>query len=326
MKIYDLVLCAFSFAIGIAAAPSRAAEPLVAEKPVAIPDAKDRFDFLEVDAAQRRFLAPHTVNGTLDVFDLDSGKLIKHVPTGKAQSVAIDEADGKYFVGVSKEQIVAVVNSKTLEKTGEVKISGPADGIAFDSKNGRVYVDNDDGTSVWVIDAKSEKIIATITIPEAPEYVLYDPASDTIFQNIKSSDQVLAIDPNSNVVKEKWSTGPAKKPHGLALDAKTHRLFCAGNNGKLAVIDSTNGKLIASVDIATGTDQIAFDPGNKRIYCGCGGGIISVVEETADGARLLGNVKTPGTGRTLAVDPKTHAVWTAYGDKSASFTLKLFPQ
>ena len=303
-----------------------AAAPLVADQPILVPGAKGGFDFLEVDAAQRRLLASHASNGTLDVFDLDTGKLIKIVPTGKAQDVAVDGVAGKYYVGVSREQIVAVVDSKTLAKTGEIKIPGPSDAVVFDPKSRCLYVDNDDGTSVFVIDMKTEKITATITIPEAPEYVVYDAVGDRIFQNIKSSDQILVIDPASNTVKERWQTAPALKPHGLAFDAASHRLFIAGNNGKLAVLDSENGKMIATVNIAAGVDQIVFDAGNKRVYCAASGGVISVVQETADGANLLGNVTTGVKAHTLTVDPKTHAVWTAYGDKESSHILRFSAQ
>src|SRR5438128_1297333 len=82
-----------------------------------------------------------------------------------------------------------------------------------------------------------------ILIPEGPEYVIYDPASDRIFQNIKSNDSLLVIDPASNTIQQRWKTAPARKPHGLAIDSDTKRLFCAGQNGKLAVIDATSGKV-----------------------------------------------------------------------------------
>src|SRR6266568_608978 len=64
--------------------------PLVAEAPIVVPDSKGGFDYLQVDEPLRRLLANHTGNNTLDVFDVDSGKLLKHVPTGKAQGVAVD--------------------------------------------------------------------------------------------------------------------------------------------------------------------------------------------------------------------------------------------
>ena len=315
-----LIVCGFLAAACVA---HSASAPLVADPPIVVPESKGGFDYLQVDAAQRRLLANHTGNNTLDVFDLDSGKLIKHIPTGKAQGVAVVAELGKYFVSVSREQIVAVIDSKTLEKTGEIKLAGPADSIVFHAKNHSVYVDHDDGAHVWVIDARTEKITATVDIPEGPEYILSDPESDRVFQNIKLSDALVVIDPATNTVRERWTTAPAKSPHGLALDPKTHRLFCAGANGKLAVIDSTSGKLITVVDIAAGVDQIAFDPDTKRVYCPSKNGVLSVVEETAEGATSLGDVKTAPGAKTIAIDPKTHAVWVAYADKEKSYILRL---
>lgn len=96
------------------------------------------------------------------------------------------------------------------------------------------------------------------------------------------------------------------------------------NNGKLIVIDLKTGKTTSSIDIAKGVDQIAYDAGKQRIYCACQGNI-SVVEVTGDGVKLLGNVTTPKGTHTIAVDTKTHAVWTCYADAKESYLLKLVP-
>src|SRR4051794_29190946 len=63
------------FAAGVVAVSApRAAEPkplLVPGVTIKIPDAKGSFDFIQVDLANRRLLACHTKDGTLDVIDLD---------------------------------------------------------------------------------------------------------------------------------------------------------------------------------------------------------------------------------------------------------------
>src|SRR5258705_342498 len=97
--------------------------------------------------------------------------------------------------------------------------------VVPDSKGGFDYLQVDDETHLWVVDTKSEKVVASIDIPAGPEYVIYDPTTDRVFQNIKSNDSLLAIDPANNTIKERWNTAPAKKPHGLALDTSTRRLF-----------------------------------------------------------------------------------------------------
>jgi DNA-binding beta-propeller fold protein YncE len=80
---------------------------------------------------------------------------------------------------------------------------------------------------------------------------------------------------------------------------------------------------VSSAEIASGVDQIGFDPANNRIYCASGRSGLSVVEQTADGVRLIGNIATPPGAHTLAVDPATHAVWIAYAKENESFLCKL---
>ena len=87
---------------------------------------------------------------------------------------------------------------------------------------------------------------------------------------------------------------------GLAIDGRNQRLFSAGSNGKLVAIDLKTGKVTATADIEKGTDQIAYDSGNQRIYCACKGAI-SVVQESEDGIKLIGNVTTPKGSHTIAI-------------------------
>ena len=297
--------------------------PLKIGQPIVVPGTKGRFDFLEVDPELNRLLADHTENKTLDVFSLPDGKLIKSVATGAAQDVAVDPEHDSYYVSVSDQKKLAILNRRSLEVTGGVALSGPPDALTYFAKTGMVYAGHDDAEDLWVIDPSAQKIVATIKIPIAPESVLGDPASGQIFQNIKSTPLIVVIDSSSNSIALKWPTLPAEKPHGLAIDPRTRRLFCAGGNGKLAVMDCTTGAVLKSVDIAPGVDQIAFDPGNQRIYCASGQGKLSVLEETADGAKSLGDVETPKGTHSLAVDPATHSVWIAFAKDSAAYIAEL---
>ncbi len=292
---------------------------LVADAPIKVPDSSGGFDFLKIDAARNRLLANHTGNNSLDVFDLADGKLLKHIPTGKAQDVAVDGEAGTYLVGVSKEQKVVVVDAEKLEVLREIKLDGPADAITFTPKQHELYVGHDDGKDLWVISPHENKVITTIAIAEAPEVVIYDAASDRIFQNIKSNATVLVIDPMSHQIKETWSTAPATGPHGLAYNPATSHLFCAGANGKLAVLDAKSGKNVGSVDIAKGVDQIVFDSDQQRVYSACGSGKICITQDSASGPKSLGEVDSPRGAKTLAYDAKAHAVWVAYADGSGSY-------
>ena len=234
--------------------------PLTLGQPIVVPGTKGRFDYLQIDEKLNRLLAAHTANKTLDIISLPDGKLIKSVSTGKIQGAVVDTDHNQYYASVSAEQKLAIIDRQTLEITGTVSLPGPADALAYNPKNGMVYVCHDDGEDVWVVDPSTQKIVTAVKIPTQPEFVVYDPVTDKMFQNIKSQPVTLVIDPGPNSVAATWSTVPAQGPHGLAVNPKTHRLFSAGKNGKLVVLDSVSGKSLGSVDIAEGVDQIALIP------------------------------------------------------------------
>ncbi len=285
---------------------------------IELPSSTGKFDFLRIDSKRGRLLAAHENDGTSDFFDLRQGKLIARVKVGTAVDTAIDADSGRYFVSVQEGQRVAIIDAQSLKEVGSVKLDGPSDAILFEPKNHRIYVTHDDGAHVWVIDPASAKVVGSVAIPGAPEYMVYDAEADRIYLAIKTTDEVVSINPATNTVDAHWKTAPATAPHGIALDVANHRVFAAGANGKLVAIDTRTGKVAATVDITEKVDQIAYDPASKHVYC-AGTERMSVVLASADGMTLAGNLKTAATARNVAVDPETHAVWTTYTDGKSSF-------
>ncbi len=299
--------------------PSPASDMLLHPGPtMEIPYATGKFDFLEIDGSRRRLLAAHEKSGTADFFDLGTYKLLARVDTGPAVHIATDPQTGNYFVSASEEKKVVEVDGTTFKALRDIPTDGELDAIVFDPKNRKVYVTNDEGSHVWAIDADTAKVVSTINIPGAPEYMIYDSKLDRIYLNIKTLNEIVVIDPGTDSIVAQWPTAPATSPHGLAFDPETERLFSAGANGELAVVDTGTGKVIASVEFAKGVDQAVFDPSTKRVYCACTGQM-SVMQETSDGAKFLGNVASAKTAKNVAVDPVTHAVWTTFTDGANSY-------
>ena len=308
-RLATISLCILTVAIGAA----KDAPLLVPGATIAVVGSHGKFDFLEIDEAGHRLLASHTADGTVDIFDLATNRLLARPATGAAQDTAVDPRSGRYYAAMSKENKLAVIDARTFSITNTIPTDGPLDGIIFNPKNRCVYVAHDNGKELWVVSAESEKIVGAVAIPGPPEVFLYDPVSDRIYLNIKTTDEVVVIDPERNVVIAHWPTTPAKGPHGLALDAANRRLYSAGNNGQLVAIDLTSGRVVGKAAITAKVDQIAFDPGVGRIYCAASD-TLSVVQATQEGLQFLGNVPSFPGAKNVAVDTKTHAVWTTYTD------------
>jgi DNA-binding beta-propeller fold protein YncE len=285
---------------------------------IELPQSPGKFDFLRVDPNRNRLLAAHVQDGTADFIDLKKHALIERVKVGGAVDTAMDVDSKFYYVSVQESERVAVLDAATLKEVNSIKMAGPTDAILYEPKNHRVYVTHDEGTDVWVIDPQAAKVVTGIAIPGVPEAMVYDPSTDRIYLNIKTKDVVAVIDPSGNEVIAQWPTAPATRPHGLALDAASHRIFSAGANGKLVAIDTTSGAAKGSVDITPKVDQIALDFGGGLLYC-AGTDRMSVVRVSGGTLSRLGELTTASTARNVAVDPATRAVWTTYSDGKSSF-------
>jgi len=68
---------------GISLASFSADSPLKAHEPIEIPNSRGGFDYLQVDNVKRRLLLDHTGNGTLDIVDLKTEKLLKQIKTAR---------------------------------------------------------------------------------------------------------------------------------------------------------------------------------------------------------------------------------------------------
>ena len=297
---------------------------LSAQPAIAVPREAGRFDYMTVDGQYRRLLAAHTSSNDLLVVNMDTGEIERRVRTGAGHGVALDVKHGKIFVG-TEDGIVDVVHRRYLVENDRISVPGAAGAVTFDPKNDMLYADHSDSGEVWVIDSRTNKLRGAIEIPKGPEYLEYDPVTDRVYQNVTSVNSVVVIDPQTNAVSGMWPIAPASDPRGLAIDGAGHRLFSAGSNGKLAVIDMNTGSVLQAIDIPPRVDQIAWDAGLKRLYCARGLGLLAVIGTTSVGFGRLGDVTIPRGAHTLAVDPKTHNVWVAYGGDSNDYVMKFMP-
>jgi hypothetical protein len=98
----------------------------------------------------------------------------------------------------------------------------------------------------------------------------------------------------------------------MAIDLDHHRLFLGCANKLMVMMESSNGKVVATVPIGSRVDANAFDPGTQLVFSSNGEGNVTIAHE--DGPDKLTVVQTlptePGA-RTMALDPKTHNIYLA---------------
>jgi DNA-binding beta-propeller fold protein YncE len=302
--------------------------PLRAHPPIEIPESRGNFTSLAVDDEKRRLLLAHTGNGTLDVVDLNTEKLLKQIKTGSAVGVAVDAKRNRYYVSVDREEKLVFIDRENLEVVAELSLPGPADALVPGPAGvNRLFVCRQDGEQLWVIDPEARKIVSTLPVPFGPRAIAAEDATSRIYVSTTTDDsiQVISAADNNSTIGGAWLTTPARKARAMALDARGKRLFVAGVNGRLAVLNSDDGKLLHSLNLATGVEKVAFDPGKERLYCPSASGRMTVFDTSNSAVRPIGDVATANGAKSVAVDLKTHAVWVGYYEAGKCYARKFTP-
>ena len=270
------------------------------------------WDYLSVDSAGQRLYVSHGTK--VVVVDLAKDRVageITNTPGVHGIAVAPDLELGVTSNG--RENKAGIVDLKTLQTLSKVDTGQNPDGMLYEPGRKEAYLFNGRSQSATVVDVKGAKAVATIPLNGKPEFAQADPAAGRVYDNIEDKNEVAVIDTKSHTVVTNWPIAPGEEPSGMAIDLKNHRLFLGcGGSKTMVMMDSTSGKVIASVPIGQGVDANAFDPGTQFAFASCGDGTTTIAhEDTPDKLTVVQTLETQRGSRTMTLDPKTHKIYLA---------------
>lgn len=267
------------------------------------------WDYLKIDSEARRM---YISRGTkVVVIDADSGKPVGEIAdTQGVHGIALAREFGKGFTSNGRENTVSVFELDSLKTLNKVKVGNRPDAILYDPATKRIFTFNAGSQDATAVDAAKGEVVGTIPLGGKPEFAASD-GKGTVFVNLEDKNQLFALDAKALTVKERWPLPGCDEPSGLAIDAKTRRLFVGCGNKVMPIVNADNGKVLATLPIGGGVDATAFDDGTGLAFASCGEGVLTVVsEESPDKFSVAENVPTERGARTMALDSKTHQVYT----------------
>jgi DNA-binding beta-propeller fold protein YncE len=132
-----------------------------------------------------------------------------------------------------------------------------------------------------------------------------------IFVNIEDRNEIVAFDARTLAVQAHWPMPTCDEPTGQAIDRAHHRLFVGcGGNRTMTVVDYDRGTVLATLHAGEGVDATAFDPETQIAFASGGDGTLTMVHQAGDQFHEIGSVPTMRGARTMALDPRTHRVYT----------------
>jgi len=193
------------------------------------------------------------------------------------------------------------------------------DAILYEPFSKRVFTFNAKSHDTTAIDASKGEVVGKLDLGGKPEFMASD-EKGTVFVNIEDTSEIVAFDPQKLAVKSRWKLADCEEPTGLAIDRKNRRLFagCSGNK-KMAIVNADTGKTVATPAIGEGCDATAFDAGWGLAFASAGDGTITVIKEDGpDKFSVVQTVTTQKAARTMALDEKTHHLFTVTANVSGT--------
>jgi DNA-binding beta-propeller fold protein YncE len=245
------------------------------------------------------------------VIDLGRDSVIGDIPnTLGIHGVALAPELNRGFTSNGRDSSVTIFDYKTLAPIAVVKIPGRnPDAILYDPATKRVFTFNGGSSNATAIDATNGTVLGTVELGGKPETAVSE--GGKIYANIEDKSEIAVFDPKTLAVQARWPLAPCEEPSGLAIDRVHQRLFAGCGNKTMAIVDMRTGKVVASPAVGDGVDAAGFDPATQLAFTSNGEGSITVVhEDTPDKYTVVETVPTQRGARTMAVNPKTHRLYT----------------
>ena len=280
--------------------------PLRLVRTIALPDVKGRIDHLAIDLAHHRLFVAEYANGTVDVIDLDAGKVVDRITGLKEPQGLGVTLDGAELVVASGDGTVRFYATTDRRPLGKITVGEDADNVRIDARQGHVVVGYGDG-ALAVIDPATRTVIARVALPAHPEGFRLSGADAIV--NIPDKGMIVVADLDDGRMTASWRTGLHRLNFPLALDP-AGRWFAAAYRlpAALEMRDRATGAVMSSRSACGDADDLFVD--GARLYLVCGAGHVGVMSTDGSPAGAV-SVETGAGARTGLFVPELRTLFVA---------------
>jgi YVTN family beta-propeller protein len=297
-----------------------AARPIAARTPglplerggdVRLPGRSSRFDYQSVDAPGRRLYVAHLGDSALDVIDVDTRTVVATVPEiADVHGVLAVPEIGRVFASATGTNELVTLDAASNQVIARTPTGKFPDGVGYDPRDDLVLVSNKNAGSETVLEGRSGRVVRTVQLGHEVGNVAYDPTSGLAYVTVRPPAQVVAFDPTTGTITDRFRLKNCRGAHGLYVQPQTHQGFVAcENNAKVVMVDLGNHRQIAAASVGNNPDVLAYDSGLGRLYVAAESGVVTAFSPTGNRLHKLGQAHLADKAHSVAVDPATHLVF-----------------
>jgi DNA-binding beta-propeller fold protein YncE len=270
------------------------------------------FDHFAADLEKNRLYVPTEVYGSIEVFDLKTGKHLRSA-TGIVKSphlLAFMPDKDELFVADARNASCDVLDATDLHLVKRITLEpGPDTGV-YDRESRILYLGNgghsanSDFSYISLISVDRKEVIGRIRVDAATlKGMSIDRKASRLYVNMRDKSEVGVVDLKSKAVVQTWSVPGLNSNAAMAFDEHNHRLFIGSRNpGMLFVLDSNTGKPITTVKTVNISDDMTYDAVHRRLIVSGADGVDVFSQESPDSYRLIQHADTSG-GKTSVYVP-----------------------
>ena len=279
-------------------------------KQIPLPGPANRFDYQSFDPSTGRIYMNHMDAGRTVVFDANGDRVVTEIDgVPRATGVWAVPAHHQVYISAPGAHEVAIVDDRTLEIVARVGGIRFPDGIAYAPNADKVFVSDESGAADVVIDAKTNRKRSTIALGGEAGNTHYDSVSHCILVAVQTRNQMVAIDPVSERIVERYPLPGSDHPHGFTIDEPDRLAFVScERNAALIVLDLRTMKPIQQLTVGDDPDVLAWDPAWRRLYVAAESGVLSAFWLNGTTLEPAGEIRAPHA-HTVSVDSRTHRVY-----------------
>lgn len=315
-------------AIAVGSQPAGAGAPATLSLEVvtdlSLPGGATRMDYISVDSTSHRAYLAHMGDGTVVAVSTSPLKVLGVAEgTPRVRGVLAVPELGQVYAAAAESGEVVVLDAASLKVRGRIP-AGNVYGLDYVASVQRLFVTDQHGGNCVAIDARTSKVIKKIPVGGDAGNTRFDPATGRILVAVGSSNELVAIDPESLTVVGRYALPGVKGAHGVAVDPSTQSAFVAGEgNASVCAFSLRQHEVKAMASVGEDVDVLDVDPSTHRLFVASESGVVSIFDVTGGGLKKLEEGFFAAAAHVVGVDRVTHLLYFPLKDIAGRPVLRI---
>ena len=183
-------------------------------------------DGIAYDSKDRRVFVSDESGGRAYVFTAAGRPLGSVELGGEAGNVQYDPVTGHVLADVQTQNVVAVINPRTLRVIRRVSLPGcnHDHGLNVDAARRLAFVACDENARLLTLDLRTMKVTGNTTVGGSPDVLAFDPGLRRLYVAAETGD-VAVFAEDGRRLKKLGEDILAPEAHVVAVDPKTHLVY-----------------------------------------------------------------------------------------------------